>query len=284
MLDFLPKKIQKPLTSLNMNYLYEIRLRLDKPISLQYNGKYIFLSEYGLSEHISKAIYCSDDDINECIYAAGRYSVYTVEEQIKKGFITSEKGERIGLGGEYVFEKGQPLSIRKYTSLCIRVPHEVLDCGQTFYNKCMSDRVKNVLLMSSPGLGKTTMLRDIARLLSKNTRKNILICDERGELAIGDFGNTCDVLKYCDKKTAFEIGIRSMKPDIIITDELSEEDCIAVKKAITAGVFVLASAHISRIENVKDTFKELFDRYVLLKENALGVIANIYDEKGNEIL
>lgn len=284
MLDFLPKKIQKPLTSLNMNYLYEIRLRLDKPISLQYNGKYVFLSEYGPTELITKAIYCSEDDINECIYSAGRYSVYTVEEQIKKGFITSDKGERIGLGGEYVFEKGQPLSIRRYTSICIRVPHEVLGCGQTFYNKCMSDRVKNVLLMSSPGLGKTTMLRDVARLLSKNTRKNILICDERGELAIGDFGETCDVLKYCDKRTAFEIGIRSMKPDIIITDELSEEDCIAVRKAISAGVFVLASAHISKMENVKDAFQELFDRYVLLKENALGVISNIYDEKGNEIL
>ena len=69
--------------------------------------------------------------------------MYSVEEQIKQGFITAENGERIGIAGEYVYERGQPLTIRKYSSVCIRIPHEIIGCATEIYQCCMSDKVKN---------------------------------------------------------------------------------------------------------------------------------------------
>ena len=283
MLNFLSDNLKKAISYCNSKSIYEIRLRADKPIRVLYEDKYVYLGKCGITNSLKEALFCSMEDIADCIFKAGKYSVYSVEEQIKKGFITFENGERIGLAGEYVFEKGQPLALRNFTSICIRVPHEVVGCGLTFYNKCMSDRIRSVLLMSSPGLGKTTMLRDVCRILSEKTKKNILICDERGEISVGNLGESCDVLKFCNKSTAFEAGIRALRPDIIVTDEITSEDCSAIKKAIFAGVTVLASAHFSDIKYVKPPFLPLFERYVLLKEDSIGKIAAIYNEEGEKL-
>ena len=136
--------------------------------------------------------------------------------------------------------------------------------------------------MSAPGLGKTTILRDLARILCEKTGKNLLICDERGEISMGDTGWTSDVMKFSDKANAFEAGIRAMRPEIIITDELSLEDCEAVKKAVFAGVFVIASAHFSKMEYLPQAFQGIFERYVLLEEGALGCVRAIYDADGKE--
>ena len=246
---------------------------------INYFGEYKFLSVLGITDQKEKAIWCTSDMIEDCIYRAGQYSIYSVEEQIKQGFITAANGERIGLAGEYVSEKGKAITIRNFTSIFIRVPHIVVGSGETFYRICMSDIAKNVLLISAPGLGKTTILRDVARILSDKTQKNILLCDERGELGVGTLGISCDVLKFADKATAFESGIRAMRPDILITDEISDLDCQSIKRAIYAGVRVVASAHFSDIEHVISPFYPLFDRYVLLDGNEIGKIKAVYDEQ-----
>ena len=283
MLDFLPTNIKDALSNINMQYVFELRLRANKPVMINYNGKYRYLGYYGITEHVKNALICDFEDISECIYSAGNFSVYSVEEQIKRGFITAEHGERLGLAGEYVFENGKPHAIRNFSSVCIRVPHEIKGCGKEVYEKCFLGGLKNVMIASPPGQGKTTILRDLARIISENTAKNILICDERGEIANGEIGGTCDVLKYADKKTAFEAGIRAMRPDLMITDELSKEDCIAVEKAIFSGVIVLASAHFFDICNIEKPFMGLFDRYVILDEKEIGKIKGIYDKNGREI-
>ncbi len=284
MLDFLPDNLKESLKFINLNFVYEIRIRENMPVCINYGGNYRFLGVNGVTERIEKALYCTKEEIESCIFRAGKYSVYSVEEQIKKGFITAENGERIGLAGEYVQEKGQTIAIRNFSSICIRVPHEVIGCGMEIYKRYMYDKVRSILIMSSPGQGKTTILRDLARLISKNTRKNILICDERGEISAGNVGASCDILKYSDKATAFESGIRAMRPDLIITDELSEEDCKAVKKALNAGIEILASAHFSSTKYVKTPFLGLFQRYVLLDEFEIGKINGIYDSEGKEIV
>ena len=282
MLDFLPQDIKDALSHVNLSNVYELRLRANAPITLNYRGKYEYLGRYGLVGQAKNALNCTYEDVDECVYKAGQYSVYSVEEQIKKGFITAKDGERIGLAGEYVFENGRPIAVRNFSSLCIRVPHEVLDCGAEIYNSCMCDKVRSMLIMSPPGLGKTTILRDLGRLISENCHKNILICDERGEISSSKVGDTCDVMKYADKLTAFEIGVRTMRPDVIITDELSEADCLAVEKAVRAGIVVIASAHFSSLDNVKPCFKGLFERYILLSNKTVGQIMTIYDAQGRE--
>ncbi len=284
MLEFLPQTIKNGLSHTNLQYVYEIRLRVDKPTTVNVGGKYYYLSEYGITANRTKSIYCTVDDLADCIYQAGNYSVYSVEEQLKRGFLTAEHGERIGIAGEYVFEKGQPLSLRNFNGLCIRVPHEVIGCGEEIFKRCMPDRVCNLLLMSSPGLGKTTILRDLGRLLSDRTRKNVLICDERGEISIGIFGESCDIIKYADKATAFESGIRAMRPDIIMTDEITVHDLKAVENAIFAGVFVLATAHFADITHVPLDFFKYFDRFVLLDELQIGKIKGIYDNRREELI
>ena len=283
MLEFLPIKVKEALAYLNIKFLYEIRLRADKPILVNYNGEYRYLSSYGITDHMEKAIRPTYDDIADCVYRAGNYSVYSVEEQLKKGFLTAKNGERIGLAGEYVFQNGQPLAIRNFSSLCIRVPHEVIGCAEEIYYSCMRDKVRNLLLMSSPGLGKTTILRDLTRIIAQKNMKNVLICDERGEISAGNVGESCDVVKYSDKQTAFEAGIRALRPDIIVTDELSATDCEALTGAIYAGVGVIASAHFSDIKHIKAPFWGLFERYVFLDACTIGKIRAIYDENGKEL-
>lgn len=283
MLDFLPQRVKNGVSHINLQFVYELRLRTNSPTTVNYKGEYRYLGDYGLTEQKDNAIICDTDDIADCVFRAGNYSVYSVEEQIKKGFITAQNGERIGLAGEYVFEKGQPLALRNFTSLCIRVPHEVVGCGQDIYQKCMQEDIKSVLICSPPGLGKTTILRDLARIISENTLKNLLICDERGEISAGKLGLSCDILKFSDKKTAFEAGIRAMRPDIIVTDELSPSDCESVQRAVYAGVKVLASAHFSDIQSIEKPFVGLFERYILLNESKIGQIKGIYG-KDKEVL
>ena len=284
MLEFLPDNIKNGLLHLNMRFVYELRMRADKPTMVNYNGIYRYLGLYGVTEQAKQAIYCTGEDINECVFRAGEYSVYSVEEQIKRGFITAKDGERLGLVGEYVFDKGEPLTIRNFNAVCIRIPHEIHGCGQEIYNSCMRGRIPTMLIVSSPGLGKTTILRDLARIISENTQKNILICDERGEISCGNVGKSCDVIKFSDKKTAFDCGIRAMRPDVIITDELSANDCLAVEQAVVAGVQVIASAHFSKMEHIKSPFLGLFKRFVVLDEKQIGKIRFIYDENGKEII
>ena len=283
MLEFLPKTIRNALSNLNMEYVYEIRIRADMPICVNYKGRYQYLGFYGLVERQEHAVYATLEDITECVYRAGKCSLYSVEEEIKQGFITAQGGVRIGLSGEYVFSNGKPVTIRNFSSLCIRIPHEVVGCGDKIYQCCMSDRVQSLLIMSSPGIGKTTILRDLCRTLSMKTKKNILICDERDEIAVGHVGESWDVMKYADKATAFEAGIRAMRPDIIVTDEISATDLQALRLAVRAGVCIIASAHIASFSEVSSEFLPIFSRFVLLNSKEIGKIQGIYDREGRDI-
>ena len=143
-------------------------------------------------------------------------------------------------------------------------------------------------------MGKTTYLRDIAYQLSKRLDLiNILIVDEREEIANVYDGKeifklqNCDIYSGTTKKFAFNNGIRSMKPDVIITDEINiDKDIEDIENVLTSGVKVFASIHASSTEELrnKDGFKNiiskgLFERYVVLtKENGIGSIAGIYNQ------
>lgn len=276
MLEFLPLAVKTALSGLNLRFVYELRIRSGKPIFVNYKGEYRYLTAYGVSHSSCNALTVDKREIEEIVYRAGKCSVYAVEEQIKRGFITADHGERIGLAGEYVYQGGRPLTIKNVTSLCIRVPHEIIGCADGVYEKCFEKGLLNVLLMSPPGLGKTTILRDLARKISVQTSKNVLICDERGEIDGLDMGETCDTLKFADKETAFEAGIRSMRPDVMITDELLYKDLTAVEKVIKGGVFVIATAHFSSVLKLPNEFR-IFDRYAVLDGQNIGKLNAVYD-------
>ncbi len=261
----------------NLCRLYELRVRADKPLCANIGGEFVFLGERGVSGK-AQALVPTQKEVEDALFAASGYSVYAVENQLKSGFVTAGEGERVGIAGTVVYERGAVHSVREVTSLCIRVPHEIKGCAEEIYTRCLSDGVRSLLLLAPPGEGKTTILRDLTRIVSERTSLNILVSDERGELSAGDLGATADVIRFADKLTAFTAGIRAMRPDIIVTDELLPRDYIAVKRAIESGIAVFASAHL---KCYRDVPQKLFSRYVVLR--GLGGIGEILGEDGERV-
>ncbi len=293
----LPDKIYFPLSrKVGFGALNEIRLRADKPIVLSCMGQKYFLSEDGKTRSLSQAIYATNSMIEEIIFRASECSIYSVSEQIKKGFIATTEGVRIGIGGNVIEENGVVKTITGFSSINIRVPHEVKNCSLKAFSSIVKDgRILNTLVIAPPGAGKTTFLRDfVFQLSDRNLAFNVLVLDERGELNIGkSLGLYSDVISFASKKTGFENGIRSLTPNIIVTDELSEwEDMEAVRFASNSGVKILASTHSDNLESFlkKAAFKEIieekvFSRYIVLSmREGPGTMEGIWDENFNRIM
>ena len=278
MLEFLPPRLMDAVRHVNLEQLYELRVRADKPLRANLGGVFCFLGESGRAERAEGALVPTRKEVADTLFAASGYSVYSVAEQIKGGFLTGACGERIGIAGSYVYEGGGVLSVHAVTSLCIRIPHAVKGCAEEIYAACLAGGLRSLLLMSPPGLGKTTMLRDLSCLVCERTKCNVLVCDERGELSAGDLGRTADVIRHADKLTAFTAGIRAMRPDLIVTDELLPEDYAAVRRAMEGGVCVFASAHLKRVCDVP---QKLFERYVLL--DGVGRVGAVCGADGNAL-
>lgn len=277
MLEFLPAIVRDGIKNINYGLLYEIRLRANAPVKINYAGAYVFLGAGGVVKIPENAIKISEKEVEECLFAASDYSIYSVSEQMKEYFVTTKEGVRIGLAGTAVQEKGKTIALRNVTSLCIRLPHPIERCADKIFDLCERDFLKNCILLSLPGMGKTTVLRELSRkLCAAYPQKNVMIADERGEISAFSTVNGCDILKYANKAEAFSFGLRSLRPDVIVTDELQEEDYPAVEKMIYAGIKVIASAHFGRDINF---FKhKIFERYVVFSEEKIGNIKAVYDE------
>lgn len=296
LIDLLPQDFFNILkNNLNLSYLQEIRIRQNKPIILCYRGKLCYISKNGVSLDKEHAVYATNGLIEHIIQVATNESLYSANEQIKQGFITCTDGIRIGLCGELVFD-GQILkTIKNFSSLNIRVPHEVRNCSLNFLPFLFdNNEFRNTLIISPPGAGKTTFIRDFCYQISKqqNVIKNILVLDERSEIATQvdssiDIGEFCDVLRNCTKDYGFLQGIRSMKPDLIVTDELAGiKDSKAVENASACGVNIMASIHASDIYDLKNKSefsellsKKIFKRFIVLSNrNGPGTSEGVFDE------
>lgn len=262
----------------NLNLLYELRVRADKPLRANVGGVFRYLGGEGVCEREEGALFPTMKEVSDTLFAASGYSLYSSAEQIRRGFLTGAAGERIGIAGSCVTERGSVLSVHSVTSLCIRIPHAVKGCAEEIYRKCLRDRLCSLILLSPPGEGKTTLLRDLARLVCERKMCNVLVSDERGELSAGDLGATSDVIRFAEKLTAFTAGIRAMRPELIVTDELLPEDYAAVRRATESGICVFASAHLVRVADVPE---KLFDRYILL--DGLGKVGKICGADGNAL-
>ncbi|MDE7084533.1 MAG: AAA family ATPase [Clostridia bacterium] len=270
--------------NLNINFLNEIRLRRGQPVIIQYCGEYMYINRYGKSSNRTNAIVC--ESAEAVLHAAMSDNVYMYAEQLKNGFITVGRGVRIGIAGEYVMQGGDILTVKNVTSLNIRIPHDVYGSSDELYDIICGQPIKNTLIFSPPGCGKTTLLRDIARKISQSTFYSVLIFDERCEIAAIDgenegfeLGKSCDVVRGGNKFAAFTNSIRVMRPDVIITDELSGDgDLNSVKYAVECGISVIASSHTVDREKLKKFPFEIFAEL-----RGIGKEVLVYDKNFNTV-
>ncbi|MCL2375502.1 MAG: stage III sporulation protein AA [Firmicutes bacterium] len=298
----LPQKILRPMQSrLNFDKVFEIRFRAAKPVSINYGGKFYFLSENGISQSVSENTIIADAKmVSEVVVRATDFSLYAVNDQLKAGFLTLKGGVRVGIAGEMVREGEEVKTVKNFSSVNIRIPHEVIGCGEKVYKKCFESTLHNTLILSPPGVGKTTMLRDLARTLgNRSPCTNVLVVDERNELAaqfLGtsqlDVGTHTDVIANCSKEYAFSAGLRTLAPHVIVTDELAgEKDIAAIELAAASGVCVIASVHAGSHLDLKNKQgfeklleKKLFRRFANLEiVDGVGVCVGVYDAEFNEI-
>ena len=284
-LGFLPNKVLLSLKTIDLNYLYEIRMRTGYPIKVNFNGDKKYLGEKGITKIKKNALVCTDQDICYVIDSVTEQSLYAFNDRIKSGYITTENGIRIGICGECVFDDNKIITVKNFSSLNIRIPHEIIDCCNDVYQKITDgNTVFNTLIVSPPFDGKTTMLKDLVRKLNEKTDNSILIIDERGEFSSLN-GENIDKIIYSDKFYAFNYAIRSMAPEIIITDEIvGDSDWQCAKNASESGVKIVASCHADNIENVKNKsffIDGVFERYVILHKQ--GQVKRIYDKNFVEI-
>ena len=294
--NILPEKIQNLFANLPLQKVNELRLRTNAPIVVAIAGRSFFLTNTGLSHQPTDlAVTMTKLDLETIVHKAAEYSLYAVNDQIRAGFITIRGGVRIGICGEVVTNNGEVTTIKNIQALNIRVPHQIRGCSYPILPYVFEKNAPlKTLIISPPACGKTTMLRDIAwQLCDKYNMPNVLVLDERGEIAAAhqgenqlDVGAFTDVISGCTKSYGFENGLRSMRPDVIITDELcTAADIEMVKTAAHSGVCVFASVHARDISDLrqKPIFRsvideQVFDRYIVLTtRDTAGAVAGVFD-------
>ena len=288
----LPPNIYEAVSSaFNLQNVYELRLRENKPLAINFGGKMYFVKNIKTSQNII----CSSKDIEYVLLSASENSLYAVNNQICQGFLTCDGGIRIGVAGEHILtSSGETKTIKNISSINIRIPHEIKNCAHTALTFIANGGIKSALILAPPGAGKTTFLRDLANSIGQMSKVvNILICDERyeiansanGKISLG-VGQTADVISGATKKYVFEQGIRTLKPDLIICDEImNEEDACAIIKAIRSGVSVIATAHSGSIVDAKSRSdlkmlldQKAFERIIVLSSrNGPGTYEAIYN-------
>lgn len=299
--------IRGVLTNLTIDYnrLQEIRLRANGPLLCIYNNEEYYISNQGeLTKDEGKSWIITRKEIQETVEYMGNYSLYAYEEEVRQGFITIQGGHRIGIAGKAVVEQGHVRTLKYISFLNIRFSHEVKGCADKLMPYIADGgQVRHTLIISPPGRGKTTLLRDCIRQISDGTQfvkgQTVGVVDERSEIGgcyVGipqnDVGKRTDLLDCCPKTEGILMLVRSMAPKVIAVDEIGTiEEAKALEVAYYTGCKILATVHGSSMEDIgnKEVFRKMLEekrveRYVLLASTGqVGTVAAIYDEDGKEI-
>lgn len=280
-LDYLAENIKNEIIKYmsNVQDVEEIRLRTNKPIILKNsNGNNLLI-------HL-----VSKEELLQTFQKVCEQSIYSYQKQICEGFITIKGGHRVGITGSCVIENGKIININYISSLNFRIAREKKEVSNNIFKYVFNnDEISNTLIISKPGCGKTTILRDLVRKIS--TKKTCGIVDERGEIAAmykgepqNDIGILSDVMDNCTKSDGMKMLIRSMSPEVIVCDEIgSKQDIEAINYAMCSGVKGIFTAHGNSLEEImlNEQINQLLEKYIvqiiiILDDKKRGEIKNIY--------
>ena len=220
---------------------------------------------------------------------AAEFSRYASIETLRQGFLPVRGGFRVGLCGAAVMKDGQVTNLKQISSAVIRISREQKGIGAAVVPRLFrGEHFASTLLLSPPGGGKTTLLRDLVRLMSRGEQvppQRIALIDERDEIAVMyrgqpqmDVGPRTDILNGCPKAAAIPMVLRAMNPQVIALDELTvQEDLQAIAQAAGCGVGLLATIHAGSVEELqaKPLYRALlegrvFRQAVLIRRGSAG--------------
>lgn len=287
-LKCLPTQLTKLILEHNIQKLEEIRIRANKPVILKLGQVEIVLNYTITTNEIIGILQ------NIC-----NNSIYTYQNQICNGFITLPGGNRVGIAGNVVIKDGQVSNISYIYSLNFRISHQINGASDNILKYVLdteNNTIFNTLIVSPPGAGKTTMIRDLAKRISNGINEinfrglDVSIIDERGEIAamtkgitFNDVGIRTDVLDNVPKSIGIRMAVRSMAPKVIIADEIGNKDDVnIINYAICSGVKCIFTAHGSNMEDLlknneinKIINLQLFSKIIFLDEKQKGKIKNV---------
>lgn len=280
----LPRPVARTLLQLPEGSVQEIRIRVGEKTVIR-----------TLEESKTCGLEPTPQQVGQMAEALCEHALYARVEEQRSGFVTLRGGHRMGLCGRVLLQGQSVRALREISSLCIRIAGQWRGAADRLLPLLTDEtrRVMSTLIVGMPGSGKTTMLRDAClRLSERGFRMGVV--DERSEIAAMSSGEAqlavgpnTDVLDGCCKEAGLRWMLRSMSPDVLVTDELgTATDAQAALDCLSAGVAVLSTLHGRQVQPpptrgvlAQLTLHRAFDRYVLLDEKQVGVIAGVYDSQ-----
>lgn len=223
----------------------ELRLRMGRPMSL--------VEPTGERELDSPPV--SRECLERLLEYASGSSLHTALPQLSRGFLTVPGGHRLGLCGRVVLREGEVVNLRPLSSASLRIARQIRGSADRVLPRlCQEGRLRSTLILAPPGLGKTTLLRDVIRKVSEGENcvpLRVSLADERGEVAAMwdgqprlDVGRRTDVIEGCPKGQALTMLLRAMSPQVLAVDEITARaDGEALTMAVGCGATLLATAH-----------------------------------------
>lgn len=263
-LNLLPEQLKVPLNIISdseRQNISEIHIRENRPLSVTLFGQDYIISRQGILKiSCDDGFVCGTSDINEVFKKICGGSVHSFEREISDGFITLDGGIRAGFCGTYTPPHNSLCGVKNITSINIRIPKEIIGSADEIYNR-VGENFHGLIIAGSPASGKTTLLRDLCRILSQKNR--VCIIDERSEIAPCGIGGFCDVYKGYPKEQAIVSAVRTMNPQYIACDEIGRKsDIKALEYAIGCGSGIIVTAHAPDLSSLrrKEWFAKLESR------------------------
>lgn len=296
------KNIRNLLKEADLNYekLYEIRLRVGRPLFLIYEGGERFLWQKGTGrERVPYLV--TKEDLKETLEYLSGYSLYAYEEELRQGFLSIQGGHRVGVTGKVLLDGGQVRGMKYISGINLRLSHQVKGCADKVLPLIQSrSHICHTLIISPPRCGKTTLLRDIVRQMSNGWGEipgcTVGVVDERSELAgcyqgipQNDLGMRTDILDGCPKAEGMMMLVRAMSPKVVAVDELGREaDYDAVETVVNCGCRLIATVHGSCLQDIQQNpalkklvERQVFERYIFLcYRGQAGTVKTILDREG----